>query len=331
MEINKEQLHLVFAVKKIELQDQIMNVSVIIPTYNGAHRILHALKSLEKQERKAVEVVVVIDGSTDGTAGLLERSSFALPGLKIVEQPNAGRARVRNRGAAESSGDLLLFMDDDIVAPEQWVVNHLAHHAKYPGSILTGRLEDYNEESQNDFHQFKLWLHRRWTADTNNMPTQASVLQSTPYLTANNLSLSKQLFQQLGGFDERLRDAEDYDLAKRAMVLSVPLYLGNEAFAFNNDLDNSTCRAYIKRFREYTKAQQTLAELKPELYGRSTQYQTKPPKGIKGKFFQAFCADWWIRWVDDGHLKWLPKKIRYRIYDWILTANGTFFPDKVRL
>src|SRR6187397_1060160 len=91
-----------------------MSTSVIIPTYNGAHKVVNVLRALEQQTHLPDEVVVVIDGSTDNTAELLRTNTFKLPSLRIIEQPNGGRAQVRNRGAKEASQDLLIFFDDDM-------------------------------------------------------------------------------------------------------------------------------------------------------------------------------------------------------------------------
>src|SRR5262245_26527586 len=106
----------------------IMTVSVIVPTYNGAHKILSLLRALEKQTRLPEEVIVVIDGSTDGTSDLLRQNTFALPGLRIIEQLNGGRSKVRNRGAKEAKSELLIFFDDDTVPTEACIEHHLLHH-----------------------------------------------------------------------------------------------------------------------------------------------------------------------------------------------------------
>jgi glycosyltransferase involved in cell wall biosynthesis len=309
-----------------------MIVSVIIPTYNGAHRIMNVLRSLEKQLYKPDEVIVVIDGSTDGTAELVGNSSFQLKGLKIINQENRGRAQVRNRGAREANGDLLLFVDDDMVAPETWVKEHLAHHQSFPDSIVTGKLEGYNAKNADDFQKFRIWLHKKWDKG---MPVAldsgSSKPLTSPYITANNFSIPKKLFKQLDGFDSRLRDAEDYDLAVRALSTGIPVYFSNKAICFNNDVDNVNCQKYIKRFREYTAAQGVLQNLKPEIYGRTHQYASTVPKGVKGKIFLTLCSNWWINSVDKGLWKWIPEVIRFKLYDMVVTANGVFYPDKVKL
>ena len=115
-----------------------MKVSIIIPTYNGSHKILKTLKCLEKQSFKNFEVIVVIDGSTDCTADLLKKQKFDFQSFKIIEQANQGRAKVRNNGAEISQCDLLIFFDDDMRPLQDCVLKHVEHQKKYFESILTG-------------------------------------------------------------------------------------------------------------------------------------------------------------------------------------------------
>ena len=304
-----------------------MKISVIIPTYNGAHKISGVLHSLEKQTRMPDEVIVVIDGSTDGTTDMLRLKNFGLPGLKMIEQENGGRAKVRNRGAKEASNELLIFLDDDM-RPEPGCVNeHLQHHLLSQKSILTGAQIDPADNTRTDFQKFKAYLSNKWSADMKNYSDLLPLSQ--PYITAANFSIAKDLFNELNGFDERLTDAEDYDLAVRAQRAGVPLYYNHKAFAWHND--PVTCRTYIVRMRQYTKAHRKLNELKPELYGSANKYLVVKPTGVKGFLFQLFCQRFWINSVDKEYWKWLPSQVRFKLYDWVVTANGSFYPGKVQL
>ena len=83
-------------------------VSVIIPTYNGKQRIGNVLESLVKQTYHDFEILILIDGSTDGTGEYLQQNNFGSE-LAIYSQENKGRAAIRNKGAKKASGHLLLF------------------------------------------------------------------------------------------------------------------------------------------------------------------------------------------------------------------------------
>ncbi len=92
--------------------------SVIIPTFNGASRIGHCLDALvQHTARRSVEILVVNDGSTDQTANVVQR----YPGIRLINQTNAGPAAARNRGALASCGTIILFTDDDCVPTPNWL------------------------------------------------------------------------------------------------------------------------------------------------------------------------------------------------------------------
>ena len=110
------------------------DISVIIPAYNRAGLIGETLQSLLNQTLPAKEIIVVDDGSTDGTAEAVEhefsvfreqfsgnsKSNIQNPTLKVLRQANAGPGAARNRGLAEATGEFIHFFDsDDIAAPNK--------------------------------------------------------------------------------------------------------------------------------------------------------------------------------------------------------------------
>ena len=86
-----------------------MKLSIIIPTYNAEAYLPQCLDSILAQEHSGCEVIVVDDGSTDGTAALLER----YPDVKVIHQANRGMSTARNRGLDEARGEYILFVDSD--------------------------------------------------------------------------------------------------------------------------------------------------------------------------------------------------------------------------
>src|SRR5262245_54482715 len=98
-------------------------VSVIVPTYNRAEMLRAALESVRAQTVPVREIVVVDDGSTDGTAGMVETLAASAKGVPVIylrgEHTNR-RGEARNRGVETSSGKLLAFLDsDDLWKPQR--------------------------------------------------------------------------------------------------------------------------------------------------------------------------------------------------------------------
>lgn len=306
-----------------------LSISVIIPTYNGAQKVVQALDSLLSQSRMPDEIIVVIDGSTDNTKSIIESKNYKFPHFRILEQENGGRAKVRNTGASDATSELLLFMDDDMVAPKQWVEEHLKHHILHPNTLLTGRLEESQDAVRDDFFLFKNWLKTKWNKGLEIEGNQSSYRINFPYISANNFSANKVVFFRLDGFDSRLTDAEDYDLALRATKQNLELFYGFAAFAYHNDITD--IYKYIKRLRQYNAAQLKLMALKPELYTENHRYFSPKPKGIKAIIFRLFCNRLVLKFVYQGYFRILPQFIRFKLYDIIVTANGFYYPEKISL
>lgn len=122
------------------------HLSIIIPAYNKRAVLPDTLRALEHQDlENDFEVIVVDDGSTDGTLDWLQQqveigaSARPYP-LKILSQTNDGAAAARNAGAAIASGELLLFLDADIVASPQLLSEHSAGQARYNQALVIGRV-----------------------------------------------------------------------------------------------------------------------------------------------------------------------------------------------
>ena len=112
------------------------DLSIVIPTYNRRAVLLRTLAALAAQTRQGFEVIVVDDGSTDGTAAAVARwqsECHAAPGfaLKLLRQPNLKQGLARNRGLREARGGMVLFLGDDIVPEPEFVAAHLDAHTRF--------------------------------------------------------------------------------------------------------------------------------------------------------------------------------------------------------
>lgn len=296
-------------------------VSVIIPTYNGKHKILKTLWALEAQTFKDFETVIVIDGSTDGTKEVLGLQDLNL-NLKIHKQENQGRASVRNKGAALATGELLVFFDDDMLPEPDSIQRHINFHQKNDNAICGGNQLEDTREAKSDFDRFRCYIRNKWLvkyAAGVNLLTAKNI-----FLTAANFSIKKEVFAQLGRFDNTLTDAEDYIFAHKAMSKNVSLYFDKDNIAFHNDF--CSLSNYIIRKRQYTKNFINLAKSYPKLFEDKVRV-CKPPL-VKKMVFKLFSSQWLVTVIENEKLFFLPKRIRYRIYDLVTTSLGTIFTSK---
>ena len=117
-----------------------MITSIVIPTYNRLGSLKRVLSGLEQQTRvnlSDLEVIVISDGSTDGTDAFLQ--TFVTP-LRLIPvlQKNAGAAAARNAGIEVASGDLIMFLDDDVVPTPDLLAEHIKHHESTAAVAVLG-------------------------------------------------------------------------------------------------------------------------------------------------------------------------------------------------
>ena len=86
-------------------------LSVVVPAYQVVEWLEESLRSVQDQSLRDLEVVVVDDGSTDGTGELADRIAAEDPRVRVIHQPNAGLGATRNVGTAAATGELLTFAD----------------------------------------------------------------------------------------------------------------------------------------------------------------------------------------------------------------------------
>jgi GT2 family glycosyltransferase len=218
-------------------------VSVIVPTFQRApalQRTLAALCAVD-YSRDLLEIVVVDDGSTDATAA----SVAEFPQVKYVHQPNRGVAAARNRGARLSTGDILIFVDDDIIVGADNVKRHLAVRDLYGECVVAGHSE-FDPKMREDllrspFGRFRLWSEDLvQTEEAARWGTQGRIQVLT--VDTNNMSISRRLFWEIGGFDERFPvGAEDQDLCWRARAVGAAIVRDHRIRVVHNDQHDNLC------------------------------------------------------------------------------------------
>jgi glycosyltransferase involved in cell wall biosynthesis len=235
--------------------------SVIIPTHNRREAVTRALGALSKQVYFAgdFEVIVVADGCTDDTVFSLRKQLLCYPfTLRVLEQPGSGPAAARNTGADHARGDILIFMDDDIEPLPGFVSAHCAAHNNVR-RVVIGHCPP-RLTRQDGF--FRYVLEGWWTEIFDRMGQPGHRFSYTDLLSGN-LSLSRRLFMEVGGFDPRFICHEDYEIGVRLLRARAEFIFEPSAKGYHYEM--SDIRRVLERKFQEGKADVVLGQLYPEL------------------------------------------------------------------
>ncbi|GAA0761651.1 hypothetical protein FHS52_003216 [Erythromicrobium ramosum] len=181
-----------------------ISFSIIIPTYNRKHYLLECLETVFAQSYAPHEVIVVDDGSTDGTIEALQKFEDR---IHVIRQANAGPGAARNRGAMGAKGEYLAFLDSD----DLWFPWALASFAKLierhqNPALVFGRFVDFRDACE---------LTEIGCEDPSgaSYPDFLSSHAEGHFCGAGMMIVERTAFQQVCGFEEDRLNAEDHDFA----------------------------------------------------------------------------------------------------------------------
>jgi glycosyltransferase involved in cell wall biosynthesis len=197
-----------------------VRVSVVIPAYNCEAFVAEAIDSALSQDHAPAEVIVVDDGSTDGTRTVVRRFGSA---VRLLEQANGGPARARNAGVRHASGDAIAFLDaDDVWLPGKLrlQVQALSAHPDVDVAFTDFGFWDPGPDGKYAAPQ----TARRPASRQDVAPSAVAEdprwfycdLLMAPVVTIIAAMVRRPLFDAIGGFDEALRTGEDYEFWLRA-------------------------------------------------------------------------------------------------------------------
>ncbi|HIE11110.1 MAG TPA: glycosyltransferase, partial [Kiritimatiellae bacterium] len=181
-------------------------VSVVIPCFQAAEYVGEAIRSALAQTHPSVEVIVVDDGSTDGTAEVVRRFGKR---VKLLQEPHRGAAAARNRGWRMARGGYLQFLDaDDLLHPEKIARQLQAAGASRQEIVFCDcRIVSFSGEA------VRIPVLRPYTGGD-----PVEFLLRSPVLTTSAL-YPRGLLETAGGFDEELPCAQEFDLNLRIACL----------------------------------------------------------------------------------------------------------------
>jgi glycosyltransferase involved in cell wall biosynthesis len=246
-------------------------ISVIIPVYNAEETIKETLKSVLSQTFSQFEIIVINDGSQDKTLEIVSR--ILDPRLKVLSYPNAGVSVSRNRGISQAAGEYVSFLDaDDLWTPDKLETQLKALQAN-PQAAVAYSWTDWIDESG----QFL----RSGGHITVNGDVYAKLLLRDFVESGSNPLIRRQALTEVGGFDESLNLAADWDmwlrLAARYEFVAVPssqiLYRVSP-----NSMSSNVWKMEAESLqiieRAFAVAPESLQHLKREVLGSRYKYLT---------------------------------------------------------
>ena len=183
-------------------------ISVIVPALNEESVIGRCLASLQEQDLPAdcAEVIVVDNGSTDRSKEIARSFRGPVP-VTVIERSGVRISALRNLGAAVARGEFLAFLDADCVAPRHWL-RQIIDLLRADGVRIVGAQYRIPENST--------WVGKAWYGDLWRMKNGP-----VSYVPGGDLAVGRDLFMNLGGFDETIVTSEDTEFCERAAVSSV--------------------------------------------------------------------------------------------------------------
>jgi glycosyltransferase involved in cell wall biosynthesis len=238
---------------------------VIVPTFNRAsslRRLIASFNALLPSNSINAEILVVDNGSTDDTAGVLAQATGECIkfSLKVLRENRRGKSNALNRGLSSAQGKILLIVDDDVVVHPEWLVKHVESYSLtsfdamqgrvLPGVDLYGRPADPNKLREY------------------NIPIidYGEEIRERRGLAGSNMSFKREVFDKVGWFDTRL---------------------GPGAAGFSEDTE------YSIRIRKagfkigYTPHAVVYHELSPDRYGREYNRKVEYGKGVSRSLYRT--------------------------------------------
>lgn len=230
-----------------------VKISVQISTFNRSKVLQEVLKSLDNQtlDRDLYEVIVINDGSTDNTKQIVENiSKIVSYRLILVNQENLGLPIARNKGIINTDHEVILFIDDDVLADKNLLLEHYKIHTKFDDVVVRGWVNHIDQLKIPDKPRFRI-------ADF-----------STSFFWTSNVSVRKKYLIQAGMFYEKFEKYgwEDIEMGYRLRKLGLRLIINNKAIGYHYKPIPNLSAENIEKVLEIEKKRAISARIYYDLY-----------------------------------------------------------------
>jgi glycosyltransferase involved in cell wall biosynthesis len=269
------------------MTNESIEVSVIIPTHNRSGSIVRLLEKLAVQTFPItkMEVIAVANSCSDNTVDVL--SHFQAPyRFQFAETQGSGPAVPRNKGASLASGNVLIFLDDDVDPSPSLVEAHVRAHTNSM-KVVMGYLP-LTMPARPDF--FRLNLRAWWEKKFYQMRVKGYRFTYEDLLSGN-FSVSASLFRQSGGFITSFTCRDDYELGMRLLQLGAEFIFSKNAWGYHCDEVTNLIRS-LKRKREEGRTDVKLWRLHPDI--QNTLQKDYTAKDYD--FLQSKTAYFLLKW-----------------------------------
>lgn len=291
-----------------------LKISVVIATHNRPEILAKVLESLSIQTlpKDAFEVILVEDFLNPKTKAAADKFADKIS-IKYYHCQGEGAGVKRNYGVGKSGADIILFLDDDMISSADLLEEHLKHYSSGADGVL-GYIENDKSVQLNNFTRYLLYGGLQNTYKNIN-PEDVSF----EYFYTGNISLKKNVFNALGGFDISFKQYgfEDLEFGYR---------IGKNGYKIKYNKDAVGYHHFTRNFGEYLhrkylmgKSARCFTKLHPELKAKLSVHPRKLKEILT---VNALTKNYWINKAENlekkEELTGKEKKGLYRIYEYLL-------------
>ena len=209
-----------------------LTLSVVMPTYDEPERLKAALKSLSQQDypHEAIQIIVVDDASPHLDSERLHAAVAPLQLRLLRNEQNQGRARTRNTALRVASGEIVIFLDSDMIVGTNFLRAHAQRHQTHPEAVFVGNIRFTSEIPATSLTRYLEGRGVHRVDEDKPIPFNCFV--------TGNSSVRRSSLLRVGFFDEDLTayGGEDLELGYRLHLAGLPLYYAPEALSHHNHL-----------------------------------------------------------------------------------------------
>ncbi len=213
---------------------EIPKASIVVPAYNVASFLFSCVESLLAQTEKSIEIILVDDGSTDGTPRLVDQFAADDSRVRPIHRPNGGSSVARNTGLAAARGEFVCFIDGDDWVDPQMIETMIAKCESTGASVVMAGIHWDIHDEHDQFVRSVLLSHSSYVIQRGK-PIDESMCDQTPFVAllgyVHNKIYRRSWLRDTGvEFEEGLTLIEDIEFNSRALSLAEKIAIIPEAF-----------------------------------------------------------------------------------------------------